>query len=65
LAFPIKRFFWEASTHNDAHTTSSAMSSNAAHGRHLEVLKWARANDCPWYEWTRAKAVELGYVEDD
>jgi hypothetical protein len=28
-------------------------------------LKWARANDCPWYEWTRAKAVELGYVEDD
>ena len=26
----------------------------AAKGGHLEVLKWARANGCPWDEWTCA-----------
>jgi hypothetical protein len=36
----------------------------AAKRGHLEVLKWARENGCPWYEWTRAQAAEkLGYVE--
>ena len=39
MAFPIKRFFWEASTHNDAHTTSSAMSSNAAIGMETRARK--------------------------
>jgi hypothetical protein len=24
----------------------------AAYGGHLEVLKWAHANECPWVEMT-------------
>ena len=36
----------------------------AAEGGHLEVLKWARENGCPWDEETRELAAEeLGYVE--
>jgi hypothetical protein len=31
-------------------------------GGHLEVLKWARANDCPWGEKTRELAASKGYV---
>jgi hypothetical protein len=34
----------------------------AEHG-HLEVLKWARANGCPWNKWTRQVAARKGYVE--
>ena len=30
---------------------------------HLEVLKWARANGCPWNDWTREKAATMGYFE--
>ena len=36
---------------------------DAARGGHLEVLKWARANDCPWDEWTCAEAAENGHLE--
>jgi hypothetical protein len=32
-------------------------------GGHLEVLKWARENGCPWTERAREIAAELGYVE--
>jgi hypothetical protein len=28
----------------------------AAMGGHLEVLKWARVNGCPWGVWTCAYA---------
>ena len=35
----------------------------AARGGHLEVLKWARANGCPWDEWTCACAAEGGHLE--
>ena len=35
----------------------------AAEGGLLEVLKWARENDCPLDEWTRLFATEMGYVE--
>ena len=27
------------------------------------MLKWARANDCPWDEWTCANAAEGGQLE--
>ena len=32
-------------------------------GGHLEVLKWARENDCPWDEETCADAAEGGHLE--
>ena len=35
----------------------------AAMGAHLEVLKWAHANDCPWDENTCARAVYRGHLE--
>jgi hypothetical protein len=35
----------------------------AAWGGHLEVLKWARENDCPWDEWTCMRAAEGGHLE--
>ena len=36
---------------------------NAAHGGHLEVLKWARENDCPWDGRTCAFAANGGHLE--
>ena len=36
---------------------------NAAGGGHLEVLKWARANGCPWDEATCAWAAKYGHLE--
>ena len=36
---------------------------NAAKGGHLEVLKWARENDCPWNEWTCENAAKGGHLE--
>ena len=35
----------------------------AAWRSHLEVLKWARENGCPWNEYTRERAAAIGYVE--
>ena len=36
----------------------------AVYGGHLEVLKWARAKDCPWWnEYTCAWATEYGQLE--
>jgi hypothetical protein len=35
----------------------------AAYDGHLEVLKWARENGCPWDERTRQLAARKGYVE--
>jgi hypothetical protein len=33
-------------------------------GRHIEVLKWARANGCPWSESTCEDALaKCGYFE--
>jgi hypothetical protein len=36
----------------------------AAENGHLEVLKWARENGCPWDESTRQRAASKGYVEE-
>jgi hypothetical protein len=36
---------------------------SAAGGGHLEVLKWARENDCPWDETTCAWAARGGHLE--
>ncbi len=30
---------------------------------HLEVLKWARANNCPWDRWTCINAANNGNLE--
>ena len=38
-------------------------SADAAFGGHLEVLKWARENDCPWDEETCAGAAAHGHLE--
>jgi hypothetical protein len=35
----------------------------AAKKGHLEVLRWARENGCPWSEETRLLAASKGYVE--
>jgi hypothetical protein len=35
----------------------------SAHNGHLEVLKWAWANGCPWNEWTCAHAAMNGHLE--
>ena len=35
----------------------------AAEGGHLEVLQWARANGCPWDEWTCHNAAAGGHLE--
>ena len=32
-------------------------------GGHLEVLKWARENGCPWDEETCTNAASEGYVQ--
>jgi len=35
----------------------------AAEGGHLEVLKWARENGCPWDKQTCAYAAKGGHLE--
>ena len=35
----------------------------AAEGGHLEMLKWARENGCPWDEDTCANAAKGGHLE--
>ena len=35
----------------------------AAKGGHLEILKWARENDCPWDWRTCAYAAKYGHLE--
>ena len=35
----------------------------AAEGGHLEVLKWLRAEGCPWDEWACAWALRGGHLE--
>ena len=35
----------------------------AAEGGHLEVLQWARENDCPWDEETCTYAARGGHLE--
>ena len=37
--------------------------SYAAKGGHLEILKWARENGCPWNENTRKSAAKGGHLE--
>jgi hypothetical protein len=36
---------------------------NAVMKGHLEVLRWARENGCPWSEPVRLLAAARGYVE--
>jgi hypothetical protein len=38
---------------------------NATREGHLEVLKWARENGCPWDELTLCDAASKGYFEDE
>jgi hypothetical protein len=33
------------------------------YGGHLEVLQWARANGCPWNEFTTSAALYGGHLE--
>ena len=35
----------------------------AARKGHLDVLQWARANGCPWYENMCKEAVRGGHLE--
>ena len=35
----------------------------AASNNHLEVLKWARENGCPWNDWTCLYAAQNGHLE--
>ena len=35
----------------------------AARDGHLEVLRWARRNGCPWNEWTISAAAREGHLE--
>jgi hypothetical protein len=35
----------------------------AAKSGHLDILKWARENGCPWNEWTCFYAVENDHLE--
>ena len=38
---------------------------NAVSQGHVEVLRWARENGCPWDAWTRHEAAAmLGYTDD-
>ena len=37
---------------------------NAAKGGHLEILQWARENDCPWDSSTCSYAASGGHLED-
>ena len=39
------------------------MCENAALGGHLEVQQWARANGCPWDDWTCSGAARGGHLE--
>jgi len=36
---------------------------NVAANGHLDVLKWARENGCPWNEWTCTNAAENGHLD--
>jgi hypothetical protein len=38
---------------------------NSAVGEHLELLRWARENGCPWTEDIRRNAASKGYVEEE
>ncbi len=50
LTMPIKRFWFHFAV-------------EAAGGGHLEVLKWARNQGCPWNARTCANAAEKGHLE--
>ena len=39
------------------------IATGAAEGGHLEVLQWARANGCPWDEYTCSYAARGGHLE--
>jgi hypothetical protein len=28
---------------------------------HLDILQWARSNECPWNRWTRVNASTYGH----
>ena len=54
----------EQDTHGTPERTCRGMSTSekAAEGGHLHVLKWLRANGCPWDEGTCEKAAEGGHL---
>ncbi len=43
--------------------SSSNVIVGAAHGGHLEVLKWARTHGCPWDARTCANAAYGGHLK--
>ena len=56
---------WRASTLKHMHSRGrlsrkKALCEDAARGGHLDVLKWARENDCPWDEDTCWRAAVGG-----
>ena len=47
---------------DDGHVWGRTYASTLAKRGHFEVLKWARANGCPWDEATCAAAADGGHV---
>ena len=45
------------------HLNKAVVCKNAAEGRHLETLQWARENGCPWDARTCAWAAWRGHLE--
>ena len=43
--------------------SDAGLCADAAMGGHIEVLKWLRAEGCPWDQWTCFFAVHQGHVE--
>ena len=43
--------------------SDAGLCADAAMGGHIEVLKWLRAEGCPWYYETCLFAVDKGHVE--
>jgi len=39
------------------------MCAHAARNGHLDILQWARTNDCPWNKWTCSNAARNGHLE--
>src|SRR3546814_2032750 len=51
------------STRTDTLFPYTTLFRSSAGGGHLEVLHWARANNCPWDEYTCATAAKGGHLE--
>jgi hypothetical protein len=61
FVFSQERFMWACS--NGLPLDDKRTCTAAARGGHLEMLKYARANGCPWDEGTCAAAARGGHLE--